>query len=260
MAERAVSFCGAEQKGIVRLLQFLLKGPATSAIDESDAASVVLVSEVSGKRSFQSALISHCQREGLISQECGVYKASPLAHGLLRRLLSGTDLAFASQHGELVESVVVEGGQRAKVVVNQSSSPLGLLSRMKARDGVAFFPEEAIAAGERLSADFHFAGLQPRITASWEPRLGRSVGGGRGGQADISDHTADARARVARAADAIGPELSGVVLDVCCFEKGLERVEQERQWPARSAKLMLRTALMALSRHYKSGSGRKSAS
>ena len=67
---------------------------------------------------------------------------------------------------------------------------------------------------------------------------------------DIADSAMAARAAVNRAAAAMGPELSGVALDICCFMKGLATVERERQWPARSAKLMLRTALLALSRHY----------
>jgi hypothetical protein len=92
--------------------------------------------------------------------------------------------------------------------------------------------------------------LQPRVTSSWDPRLAGKAKGSRGGIVDLTESEMAARLAVNRAVEAMGPELSGVALDVCCFMKGLETVERERQWPIRSAKLILRTALLALSRHY----------
>jgi hypothetical protein len=91
----------------------------------------------------------------------------------------------------------------------------------------------------------------PRLGANWEASVasGRRSGSG-GGIAGLTDAALAARQRVENAVADVGPELSGVLIDVCCFLKGLEQVEAERRWPVRSAKVVLKTALGALARHY----------
>lgn len=188
---------------------------------------------------------------GLLATSSKGYVATPEAASWLRRdLCDQPDEVHASQHRTLaIETVEMQEGRQV-VRRNLQESPLFPLLRLKEKDGRTFLPQQAVDAGERLAADFEFAGLQPRITASWEPRLASRIKGAPLKAGDLADDRLAARNRVSRAIEAMGPELAGVALDVCCFGKGLESVERERQWPARSAKLMLRAALLSLARHY----------
>jgi hypothetical protein len=137
------------------------------------------------------------------------------------------------------------------VLVNLEESPIAALARRRGKGGEAWLQQHAVAAAERLRRDFELGQLQPRITANWSAAVnsGRRTGDG-AGLTDLTDMALAARIRFDRAMAAVGPELSGLLVDVCCFLKGLETVERERQWPARSAKLVLRIGLESLARHY----------
>ncbi|MFB2550987.1 DUF6456 domain-containing protein [Ensifer soli] len=186
-------------------------------------------------------------RRGLAQRTGDTVRLLPAARTFLRRVLADRDTAFSDQHGGRVQ---LEGRAGSAPRVNLAESPLSGLARLKDKAGAAYLPASAIAAGERLHRDFTRAGLQPRLTMTYAPRLETRTKGAAPTGAAQEEGAEAARRRLSRAIEAMGPELSGVAIDVCCFEKGLETVERERQWPARSAKLMLRAALMALARHY----------
>lgn len=152
--------------------------------------------------------------------------------------------AFTCQHGEWIQRDAAAGSAQH---VNLAESPLSMLARMREKSGRNWLSEDEVRAGERLRADFSHGQLSPRMGVNWQAACASS---GSGGAADLADSVVAARMRVNRALKAVGPELADVLIDVCCFLKGMTQVEAERGWPARSAKLILRTALAALSRHY----------
>jgi len=235
---------------LLRLLRTLLAAPDGLAA-ALGADGLVLTVGQGGNRSFPGTVYDVALSSGLIGWSGSMLQARPEARAYLRRAMAEREEeSFATQHRQEVRGEVEIGGERQAVIRNLLESPLGHLRRLKDRTGAPFLPQEAVDAGDRLAADFERGQLQPSITSTWEPRLATRSAGQGGGKQDLSDSAMMARDRLWRAVDAIGPELAGVALDVCCFYKGLEQVERERGWPSRSAKLMLRTALLALARHY----------
>jgi hypothetical protein len=161
---------------------------------------------------------------------------------------AGTADPFLGQHLGLAREDVPTSEGSARVARDATESPLAWLARRKSRGGRAYIAPEQLLAGERLRADFTSAQLMPRVTADWTSSIARERRSG--SVATFSDAVVAARQRVRHALDAVGPEFSGLLMDVCCFLKGVEDVERERGWPSRSAKIVLQLGLDRLARHY----------
>ncbi|MBO6635167.1 DUF6456 domain-containing protein [Parvibaculum sp.] len=159
--------------------------------------------------------------------------------------------AAAAPHRLPAMRTVRVGAEEIPVIVNEAESPLGWLRRRKGADGKPLIGAAQFEAGEKLRADFTLGQMNPRVTADWS---GAPAGGDRRSlmrdPAEIADHALAARERVARALDAAGPGLSGILLRVCCHLEGLEAAERGFGWPKRSGKLVLQIALDRLVRHY----------
>jgi len=171
--------------------------------------------------------------------------AAGLAH-LARRGHAGRDSAVGAYRAQHLALAPVPGEQAG--LMDEAESPLLWLARRKGRDGRPLIDPVQLLAGERLRQDFTRGHMTPRVTASWESPVSGSRNGG--GDGNITEMVIAAQQRVSHALEAVGPEFSGLLMDVCCFLKRLEDVERERIWPARSGKVVLQLGLDRLARHY----------
>jgi hypothetical protein len=169
----------------------------------------------------------------------------------LRRSESTRD-SFREQHQlRSVQFRDIEGSRRP-ALVNEAESPLGWLKSRKDRSGRPLITDCQYEAGERLRADYWFARLSPRVTANWSA-LAPTDRSRRSAPTDVvslRDDVIAAKERVRRALEEVGPELSGVLIDICCELKGLEEAEKAQGWPQRAGKVVLQIALNRLARHY----------
>ena len=131
---------------------------------------------------------------------------------------------FRAQHLDLsMRQRMIDDGVIARVLVNDSESPLAWLARRKGRDGQAMISPHQFLAGEKLRGDFTRAQMSPRVTSSWATPTG---GGSNAGPGEMTDLIVASRQRVRLALQACGPEFAGLLMDVCCFLRGLEDVER----------------------------------
>jgi hypothetical protein len=129
-----------------------------------------------------------------------------------------------------------------------SLSAVDLLSQRKDGAGRPWIGPAAQLAGNRFTADLTMAGMLPKVTMDWT--RGARIDGRGGATLNPAESAVAARKRVNAALDAVGPDLAGLLIDVCGFDKGLETLERERNWPVRSGKVVVRLALNGLARHY----------
>lgn len=195
-------------------------------------------------------LVSALYARGLIVQAAaGGFVISDAGTGWQARAdaapTSGLD-AFAAQHRVIETRLAARDGENVHVAVNLAESPLIMLHRRGLID------DHGLAAGERLRRDYTLAQMTPRMGVDWSAPC---LSGRRAAKTEtLSDSVIAAKQRFAAAMRAVGPELSGVLFDLCCAAHGLESCEKMRGWPRASAKVVLNIGLSKLARHYGIGS------
>lgn len=229
------------------LLRFLAEGPADcSPLDERR----VVLTRNGAVRNLSSAHFASFLAADLLCMRNGRASLTEAGSARLRRMTAAAD-PFLAQHVRLARRAKTSGDSIDADFFDEAESPLVWLARRSGRDGRPLVGAAQLAAGERLRIDFTRAGLTPRVTANWIAPVAHGRRGAVGeGTAAFTDSVLAAKTRLARTLDAVGPEFAGLLLDVCCFLKGLETVERERRWPQRTAKVVLGLALDRLARHY----------
>ena len=257
-----------------RILRRLAEPDACLAIAPGMEKAVV-VREVADGRTIRTAVLDREIAEAFVIKDwiearsagkVARYGISQAGRAALKRLLAEREAerqgfaeapsVFGDQHRVWGERNASQGTARTpkRIRYNVIESPLAALARRKDKAGNAFLSDDLVAAGERLREDFELAQMGPRVAQNWD-RFLTSNDRGAMGSGNAACGPDDARARVARALQDLGPGLGDVVLRCCCFLEGMEQAEKRMGWSARSGKIVLKIALQRLARHYRGQGG-----
>lgn len=229
----------------------------------------VIMRSVSGGESTRTAVVSRevaetmalrdwitCITQGRISR----YEITAAGRSALKRDAEcrvGEDgfaeavSPFRAQHGDWESPTRTRASDaRGKPRINLAESPLAALARRRDKDGTPFLEPELVSAGERLREDFELAQMGPRVAQDWDRFMTAGASSGAVARDLVASGPTAARERVSAALSDLGPGLGDVVLRCCCYLEGMEAVERQMGWSARSGKIVLRIALQRLHRYY----------
>ncbi|WP_068317198.1 DUF6456 domain-containing protein [Polycladidibacter hongkongensis] len=191
-------------------------------------------------------LLILAEQQGLIlSHHEYDFTISPFGKSALRRLRTLDD-----KHAKNVPSRKTAPAQQEKrmmpPVIKGQDTPLAWLASRRDAKGFPLIDEAQVMAGERLRSTFDQAQKQLSIKSNWSAQI--SYGG-----PSKHDYTFESQAsrHLQATFSVIGPELSPVLLAVCCHGIGLQELEKQERWPARSGRIILRLALQRLVSYYK---------
>ncbi|MCF6325803.1 MAG: DUF6456 domain-containing protein [Devosiaceae bacterium] len=198
-------------------------------------------SNIRGGCSLAASEVENLVSSGVLVLKNDKCFASDAAAAWLRRQLSG-GTGFGEQHRQIEKTG--DG-----LCLNLRESALRILAT-KTKGKPAFLLPHHLATANRVHALIMRTQMIQRTTMSYDP--GR-VGGKKSGSSvtfDLADSAVDAKKQLAQLLDKLPLDCAGVIMDVCGFQKGLQLIETERQWPRRSAKLILRIGLEQLAEQF----------
>jgi hypothetical protein len=171
--------------------------------------------------------------------------------GLLEERPGGGLMLASGRRSRAENGIIDPDGRAATAERREAECALDWLRGRKHSSGAPLLSDELFEAADRLRADYTLAQLEQRVTAdleNWVASGSRRVG--RATQFTAGERALAARDRLNAALSHVGPELSGILLEVCCMASGLEAAERALGLPRRSGRTVLGMALTRLARHY----------
>lgn len=234
----------------------MLEREGACLIEEKGGGAGVHAPGKSAKASMRipSAIWDHFKANELVEPMSersgdGVWRASAIGVAHWRRLCS--DDPFRDQHRLVGWRMMTDpDGLVQSYEVDVSASALAWLYHRKGRNGASLISARQFEAGERLELSFRRAALTQRVTFDWSSAATPRSGARGHDPATASDMAMAARQQVRAALDRVGPGLADLLMEVCCYQSGLEAAEKTFGWPQRSGKVVLQIALDRLADHY----------